>query len=338
VTRPARPGPRGTLEFTVPNPSGGRGLYIVPREGVFALCRPTVHDCRLISALAAMRLVTPVSIRAAARVITAEGLAGRAALAAAEAANAADEQARLLANFDLLLDLVRQAEPAAPAPEHDRPAELEQRARRAVSRFAPELGHSPERIASALEELASLFSSVGVGRHAETARAPRLAAALASLRADMLHWARTHQDETGGDAARIAESADVTLTCARAVLGEVQGLRRGIPGLLRSWLQQPDALATLVARPDWLLDGWERICLLWQTADQALGREATLAEMAALIPPLPKEAAEWAGMDLPGIGDGGLHRRKVTLMEDWRIGVTVYDLIARNEQFRALAP
>jgi hypothetical protein len=285
-----------------------------------------------------MRVVTPVSIRTAARAIAAEGLAGRAALTAAEAANQADEQARLFANFDLLLDLVRQAEPGAPAPERDRPAELEQRARRAVSRLAPELGHSAERIASALEELASLFSSVGVGRHAESARAPRLAANLSTLRADMLQWTRSHQDESGGDAARIAESAEVTLACVRVVLGEVQGLRRGIPGLLRTWLQQPDALATLVARPDWLLDGWERICLLWQTADQALGREATLAEMVALIPPLPKEAAEWAGIDLPGIGDGGLHRRKVSLMEDWRTGVTVFDLIARNEQFRALAP
>jgi hypothetical protein len=230
-------------------------------------------------------------------------------------------------------------EPAgAPPPERDRPAELEQRARRAVGQIAPRLSQPPERIASGLEELAVLFSSVGVGRHAETARAPRLAAALTELRADMHQWSRAHQDESGADAARIAESADVTLACARVVLGEVQGLRRGIVELMRAWLQQPEPLTAAVARPDWLLDGWERICLLWRTADHALGRDATLAEMASLIPPLPKEAAEWAGIDLPGIGDAGLHRRKVSLMEDWRTGVTVYDLIARNEHLRALAP
>ena len=60
----ARPGSRSGLEFTVPNPSGGRGIYIVPWEGIFALCRPTLHDSRLISALSAMRGVTPTAIRA----------------------------------------------------------------------------------------------------------------------------------------------------------------------------------------------------------------------------------------------------------------------------------
>lgn len=337
----ARPAARSGIEFTVPNPSGGRGIYIIPWEGVFALCRPTVHDCRLISAMAAMRGITPTGIRLAARLIAAEGLAGRAALASAQAALAAEEKARLLANFDLLLDLVRQVEtPSATAQslEQERGANLEQRARSAVAKIAPVLGRSPERIATSLEELALLFAAIGVGRHAHSARVPRAVVALGDLRDDMLQWARTHHDETGSDAARIAESAEVTLTCVRVVLDQVQGLRGNMVGLLRGWIQQPDVLADLVARPEWLMDGWERICLLWRTAPQALGREATLGEMAALVPALPKEAAEWAGMDLPGIAEGGGMRRNVSLYEDWRTGVTVYDIIARNESLRALDP
>jgi hypothetical protein len=332
----ARPGPRGALEFTVPNPSGGRGLYIVPWEGVFALCRPTVHDCRLISALSGLRGVTPTAIRAAARIIAAEGLAGRAARAAAQEAMVADERARTTVNFQLLLELVGQveAQDATPAgPDGD----LERRARNAVARIAPGLARTSEQIATSLEELAALFAPVGLGRTAAAARVPRLLAALEALRDAMLDWARAHPDETGADAARIAESAEVTLACARVVVAEVQAMPRAMVPLLRAWLAEPEAVAQKATRPDWLLDGWERIHLLWQTAEPAL-RDATLAEMATLIPVLPKEAAEWGHIDIPGITDGGLRRRMVAMAEDWRTGVTLHDLVVRNEHLLALAP
>jgi len=333
----ARPGPRGTLEFTVPNPSGGRGLYIVPWEGVFALCRPTVHDCRLISALSGLRGVTPTAIRAAARIIAAEGLAGRAARTAAQEATAADDLARTTVNFQLLLELVGQVEAQDAAPQASQAGDLEHRARRAVARIAPGIGRTSEQVATALEELATLFAPVGLGRTAASARVPRVIAALAALRDAMLDWARAHPDETGLDASRVAESAEVTLACARAVVAEVQAMPRAMVPLLRAWFAEPEAVAQRATRADWLVDGWERIILLWQTAEPA-ARDATLAEMATLIPVLPKEAAEWGGIDLPSITDGGLRRRMVTMAEDWRTGITLYDLIARNEQILALAP
>lgn len=335
----ARPGPRGELEFTVPNPSGGRGVYIVPWEGVFALCRPTVHDCRLISVLSGMRGVTPMAIRTAARAIAAEGLAGHAARDAADAAMAIDEKARMTANFQLLLELVNQVEAALPqrgaAP--DGTADLERRARRAVAQIAPELGRTSEQIAACLEELAALFTNVGVGGLAAGSRVPRIVAGLAGLRDAMLDWTRTHPDESGADAARVAESADVTIACMRVVLAEVHGLPRDMRALLRLWLDAPQALAARVTRPDWLVDGWERIALLWQTADM-LGREATLGEMAGLIPVMPKEVAEWCRMKLPGLTENAPRRRMVTMLEDWRTGVTQYDMIARNEHLLAMAP
>ena len=333
----ARPGPRGGLDFTIPNPSGGRGLYIVPWEGVFALCRPTVHDCRLISALSGMRGVTPTAIRAAARAIAAEGLAGRRARAAAQEAAAADDKARTMNNFQLLLDLVGQIEAQEGTTAADRAGDMEQRARRAVARIAPGLNRSSEQIATCLEELASLFSAVGIGGGAAAARVPRLLTSLGVLRDAMRDWARAHRDESGADATRISESAEVTMAFARVVVGEGQVMTRNVVSLLRAWSTGPEALALQATRPDWLLDGWERIILLWQTAQPAL-RDATLAEMASLIPVLPKEAAEWGGMPLPGLTEGGLRRRMVSMAEDWRSGVTQYDLIARNEEIRALAP
>jgi hypothetical protein len=59
--------------------------------------------------------------------------------------------------------------------------------------------------------------------------------------------------------------------------------------------------------------------------------------MASLIPVLAKEAADWAGIQVPAANDAP-RRRLVAMMEDWRTGITLYDVIARNEHLRAVAP
>ena len=333
----ARPASRGGLEFTVPNPSGGKGVYIVPWDGIFSLCRPTVHDCRLISLLSSQRAVTPGSIREAARAIAAEGLAGRAARTAAEAAIAAESQSRMVANFQLLLELVGQVEAEAGAPlAQATPLELERRARRVVAQIAPSLGRTSDQVAAILEEISGLFAPIGLRPQDTACGVGRTLVQLAALRDEMVEWARQHPDDSGGDAARVAESADVTLTCARAVMADVQSLPRNMEALLGAWVADPATVATRIARPEWLMDGWERIILLWQTAER-LGRGITLAEMASLIPVLPKEAADWARIQVPAASDAP-RRRLVAMLEDWRTGISLHDMIARNEHLRAVAP
>lgn len=80
----ARPAERGGTELVVPNPSGGRGVYILPWGDLRALCNPTVHDRRLNERAAALPAIAPSSIRDVARQVAAEGLAGPAARQAAE--------------------------------------------------------------------------------------------------------------------------------------------------------------------------------------------------------------------------------------------------------------
>ena len=328
----ARPGARGGLEFTVPNPSGGRGIYIVPSEGIFALCRPTMYDSRLVTLLSGMVAVTPTAIRLAARRIAAEGLAGRAARASAEAAIAAEQQSCMTVNFQLLLSVVAQVEAGGERPTG---VDLERRARHALGAISPDLGRSTEDLATALEELAQLFANVGVGKASGDSRVQRIIASLEALRGEMREWARQHSDESGADAMRVAEAADVTLACLKVVMAEVHSLLRDMRALLRAWFANPQALSQMVVRPDWLVDGWERIILLWQTA-ATLGSGPTLAEMASLVPALPKEAAEWCRMPLAGPSETSARRRMVVMLEDWRTGITMYDVVARNEQILAL--
>jgi hypothetical protein len=119
-------------------------------------------------------------------------------------------------------------------------------------------------------------------------------------------------------------------------MADVQSLPGNMQALLGAWAADPAKVAERIARPEWLLDGWERIVLLWQSAER-LGCGFTLAEMASLIPVLAKEAADWAGIQVPAANDAP-RRRLVAMLEDWRTGITLYDVIARNEHLRAVAP
>ena len=58
--------------------------------------------------------------------------------------------------------------------------------------------------------------------------------------------------------------------------------------------------------------------------------------MALLVPIVPREAADWVGGQIDM--DAAIRvRRTVSLNEDWRTGTAVFDMIARNEQLRAMA-
>ena len=326
----ARPGERSSLEVIVPNPSGGQGVYILPWGSIDSLCNPTLHDRRLNEAVLLLRGVTPEAIRHTARDVAAEGLAGRGAQAAARRAREAESRACLQANFDLLLEVVRQVELEGEnpvPPEQDSPAALEWRAKRAVARLAPRLKCLPETVVLMLEQLAACFGSIGVGR---SARISIAVARLVRLRREVAEFAEQKPDDNGAEARLIVSTADLTIQMAKATLADAQELPRDIVRLLQRWAADPDGLLRLVARSDWLLDGWDRICALWELAP-ALGR--TIAELVVLVPVVPREAYEWISQPVRIASQMPAHRGKtiVQQFEDWRTGETVCDLIARNE-------
>ncbi len=336
-----RPGERSGLELIVPNLSGGRGVYVLSLDGVHALCSPTLHDRALNARVAALRAVTPAAIRNAARAVAAEGLAGREAAGSA-AANLADEQGQgMHAHYEMLLELLRQVEARSaglPPPETSAPEELGRRARVVLGMLSPQTGRSADAMMTMLEELALLFRSVGVGRQTPAARLSGVLAMLDELRLAMRAWQQANSGPACADAAVVEATAALTLAAARITLKAARDGLANLPALLNRWIVEPDVLGRHVARPEWLLDGWERICLLWRAADERIDRSLTLAEMVELVPTTPREASDWVDGSLDFAADQLRHRRKVVLGEDWRTGVTVTDLVARNERLRAMSP
>lgn len=302
-----RPMNRPGIELVVPNPSGGRGVYILPWGSARTLCRPTVHDMRLYEELRRLPALTPTAVRLAARVVAREGLAGQEAQEAAIAAAASDAKARLRAVSLLWLGLRSAALP----------------------------GFTPEVVARELDALGALFAPVGLPPDADAARLPKLLAALASLRAETDLWARVNAGEPlAALAAMVSSAAASAIAASGRVVQDARALATDVPGLLRQWTRTPDELAGRIARTEWLLDGWDRIILLWRDARRPAGQRAALLEMAQLVPDLPVEAADWIGQQ-PETLQAGHDCRVISLTEGWRTGSASFALVARNERLRA---
>ena len=138
-------------------------------------------------------------------------------------------------------------------------------------------------------------------------------------------------DETIADLVnRVAAAADMTLRCASTTLTTARETADDMLDLLAAWHADPEAIGRLLARTDWLLDGWERPCRLWFTAASRLERHDALNEIVALLPTIPCEVSEWVGF--PAEIDLAFGTYRSTMRhEDWRTGLCMQDTIARNE-------
>lgn len=332
----ARPTERHGMELLVPNLSGGRGVYVLPWAGIPKLCCPTVHDRRLNQKVQSLVTVTPGTIRQAAREVAVEGLAGREAQVAAATAAELDNRRRRRTNFLLLIALLERLEPGNRlfGALTELSAELEAQAYNTIIARAPRLGLAPETITTDLEQLAEVFSAIGMHGESEPARIPALLESLSRLHEETTSWARGHRGTRADIATMIAEVAGTTATCAAGSLRDARRLTEDVAALVRQWNTDAGAVIRLAARPEWLLDGWEQICLLWHEAAMPGAREAALTEMAMLAPVLPQEIPHWARAP---VEQHGLftYRRTVLANEDWRTGAAGLVSIWRNERLRA---
>ena len=325
----ARPGEAG-IDLIVPHPAGVRGVYIMAWSALPDFCTATLHDLMLSERISALKAVTPSDIRAAARAIAGEGAAGRGAREAARAAMNAERHEVLLTNILLLQLLVEQVHGSSATP-----AELDRRAKAAILALVPKLQRPAPAITNDIEQLSSLFTGLGAGPTRDRARCARLADTIQTMMAEVRPLADRYPGPTGLAASLVLGAAEVTLSLARRTLSEARVQLDDLPALLASWAADNMRVTSMLTRTDWLLDGWEHICLIWKLADDANCR-AAISEMALMVPVIPKEASEWLGLAIDE-GDRQRLRKTVFSFEDWRSGGLVYELIGRNELIRALA-
>lgn len=336
-----RPGRRREPELIVRNPSGGPGVYIVGWDGVHGLCCPTLHDRRLNARLATLEAMTPAAVRRVACDIAAQGFAGRDAMAAAKELSRRIEQDRQFAAAELLLETARVVHERAgdwtPRELADTGA-LQRGAGAVLAKLAGQIGRTGDDVMARLQELAVVFAGIGVGRQAAAARIPAMIARLDAFREDVRRWQGTAADGRGCGAEQVDRAAELTASLARRTWQAASGLLGNLPGLLMLWNSSPDQIRRVAGRPEWLLDGWERIWLLWQTADEGFGFRETLRDIAALIPAMPREVTGWTEENLDARLEALARDRHASATEGRGPEPAQADLIARNERLRAMAP
>jgi hypothetical protein len=299
-TVPGRPTP--TLEMVMPNPTGGRGVYIVAWFESGDLCRPGMHDSRLAEQIAAAEqpLLTPALVRQAAWETAARGYAGRAAAAAATRALREHSVRFAMTSTRLHQELVN-------------------------------LGGETPPDDTAWERLVALVAYFSPPAGARS-RPRALLAAIGALALSLPGWVEAPSGPITAAARAVRNAAVATEQLADRLLAQTEERLAQPAALLRGWLADPQAVEEELTRPEWLLDGWERMVQLYKLALPA--PVVVVQEMAALLPPWPDEVETWLALP-PGTATRLTWRRPMAAIRPW--ADTTADAIARNELLLAQA-
>jgi hypothetical protein len=327
------------IELVVPNPSGGRGVYILDWAGVRSLGTPTVHDTVLIRRLSGFAQLDPAAMRSAALAVAQDGYAGKDAVAPATQAIADSAAQSLQAHFLLIVRLVEQVQPAGlTATSTDaRAGNIDRRSSAILHRLAPMMGHAPAELNDGLRAIGELFVPVGVADQDADARIPCLLARMQETQDSLTGWLRADAgNDLGGLGQAIARAMRTATDVGQAVLALTRVALSDPVGLLRRWCNEPGSVIAIATRVEWVLDGWDWICLLWLSAASDEARRMALLEMAQLVPVLPTEAGAWTDVVVPA--EAMQQPCRVTSREDaWRSGGAAFALIGRNESLRAMS-
>lgn len=322
-----RTGADGTAELIVGNPSGNRGVYILPLHNLQAICQPTLHDRRLHAEISLLRAFTPAAIRQATRKVAATGITGREAMRSAELAEPALRAAQSEARLALRQQLNRQSGSDS-----------------ALAALAARLGCPANILEAGLLACADLLAEIGMiptaGNHGArdhglARRMARLGAMAAAL--PDITQAGPHGN-LGRDAVGLATLTQTTHALATTLLVDVERRLADLSGLLRDFQREPLVVSQALSRIDWAMDGWDRVCALWQdTARAAMPpNRAAMLEMVTQAPKLPTETMVWGNPNAAASARqdsrrGDAQGRAV----NWSSQISLTDLVARNERLVA---
>lgn len=336
----ARPGRRMKTEFVIANPSGGQGYYVLGWDGLLGLTKVTVHDRLLYEAMGRAAMITPSTIRDAAREVASGGAAGRPAARAARSQINKENDDRLFAGYLLTLRLLRQGGLGSVDWRTFNPSDpqLRSRTRAMLARLEPILGAGVETIFTWIDELSAIVAPVGFATGDYESRMAGILLSLRRLREELNIFACSDGTEAGRVASFVAEVVEMTLGIAERTLADCHAELEDLISLLRDWAHRRDRLLEIFGRPDWLLDGWQTIAALWAAAD-AMGPERkrpAALEIQRMVPVMPREASMWSEETLV-MERAWNQRRWVRAGTDWRGGSHVVDGVARNELMKVMA-
>lgn len=206
-----------------------------------------------------------------------------------------------------------------------------------LQQIAASLGRPPAQLAVGLMAIADAFAPVGVGWDDRAARIPRLIVRLKEAQAALSDWLHADpENDIGGLGRAVTAMMKVASDGSQAVLTLARSTLADPVTFLKRWIAAPNDAERLASRCDWLLDGWERICLLWNMANSPAARRASLLEMAQLLPALPREAVDWLPVPIPPEAMDPDYR-VISRNDAWRSGGAAIALIERNETLRAMS-
>lgn len=336
-----RPDERGQFELIVPNPSGGDGNYIMPLAAIGNFCTPTLHDQFLIENLETIEHITPASIRLIACDAAQQGFAGRLAAKAARK-RAEEDQTNMMLNYLILfVHVLREA--GYPKPDWQgfdvNDPKVRALAKTCLNRYAPTIGLEAEKLLGEIEAISQVVAFVGLGNDGVASPADKRLAQMKKFTMSLSRW---HQ--AGADGGRmpelIVDAANLTIEKVVASVQQCRRVSNDVPKMLNAWFVRRDKLREMFGIADWMLDGWQHICALWESVEdhERAAQMSALNAIAELVPLQPAEVDKWLGADgRAGQISNSLADRRVRLNEDWRTGSIRVNSREHQEKLRAYA-
>ncbi len=328
------------LELLVPGLAGGRDTYIIPWRSLPSVFVMTVHDRVLREQIEELPASDPSEIRRATLQVESTGLAGSGNAQAARRAAGDDDSEKLLTNFFLVTEAVKQL---SGGKLQIGPADLTHDSGRArikivLSRVAALFKLSADDFYSRLERWAGAVAPIGIPGLNYTCRLRQLIADIADYADDLETWSdRDLSDAT--DSARVCvRIAEETASTARSIATGVDRYAGDMRGTLEEWSISVGRIEALMAKLTWILDGWRPIVTLWRETDRGnreLAQDA-VGEMLRLMPIMPRREVGSRARRTWGDLSQSLYRTRVKSHEDWLSGKVDIELVLRLERFKAI--
>lgn len=335
-----RPDKRGNVEMIVPNPSGGDGNYVMPLAAIANFCTPSLHDQFLLEQLETIEHITPAAIRTIASEAAMQGFAGRLAAKAAKQ-RLAESESLLMMNYLVLFAKAVQAAGDNKATWRNLNMEdpkIRARTKRLIGDFAPKLGMAPDKLLDELEAISRAVAFTGCGEPAIPSPATRQLDQLRVFTKTVNAWQKT-SSELRQLPGLIVNSANLTIDQTEKAISRSRRLTEDVAKMMKIWRSDRKACLEHFGLADWMLDGWQHICALWQSVEEhdSNVKWQTIQTIAELVPLLPTEADKWLGPNTPTLMTSSQSDRRVRLNEDWRTGTVRINSREHQEQLRAYA-